>query len=207
MPGSLIWTVDSPIMPKPEAYRAPSWSWASVDGSINWPDHSEAQPLATVHSPSILHHTHYNPFGQVTEGSLGLRGKALAPLQLRINPLSNRRSQYRLRNSSGRDLKLSFQRRHPRKDPHIHRGMHYIWTDHTQNYEGEEVMCMPLTSDRNIECLLIMKTKGDPLGRYERIGVNYFSDDYRLIVESSDAGDVERAALGCSLVDVDIVLI
>jgi hypothetical protein len=36
LPSSLLWTAASPPFPYPEEYRAPSWSWASIDGSVNF---------------------------------------------------------------------------------------------------------------------------------------------------------------------------
>lgn len=37
MPDSLLWKVKGPTMTRPSGYRAPSWSWASVDGPVEFP--------------------------------------------------------------------------------------------------------------------------------------------------------------------------
>ncbi|PMD14523.1 HET-domain-containing protein [Hyaloscypha hepaticicola] len=34
LPVELLWEVTSPLKPRPREYRAPSWSWASVDGIV-----------------------------------------------------------------------------------------------------------------------------------------------------------------------------
>ncbi|KAL9007633.1 MAG: hypothetical protein Q9173_007143, partial [Seirophora scorigena] len=45
----LLWmTKDSSLAVRPLDYRAPSWSWASVKGELDWPSHT------------IARHCHYN---------------------------------------------------------------------------------------------------------------------------------------------------
>jgi hypothetical protein len=36
LPTSLLWTAAAPPFLRPREYRAPSWSWASIDGSVNF---------------------------------------------------------------------------------------------------------------------------------------------------------------------------
>ncbi|KAH9889403.1 heterokaryon incompatibility protein-domain-containing protein [Cubamyces lactineus] len=84
----LLWQVsyESPghITPcRPSPYRAPSWSWASVDGYILWGrDHlSDAvatEPLAQIVGCSVIPQDKTLPFGRVTSGSLVLRAPMLS---------------------------------------------------------------------------------------------------------------------------------
>jgi hypothetical protein len=36
---SLLWKRELAIRPRPGEYRAPSWSWAAIDGTIRWELH------------------------------------------------------------------------------------------------------------------------------------------------------------------------
>jgi hypothetical protein len=81
LPHELLWNTTNGF--RPEGYVAPSWSWASVEGAVKYPD-----GMYEVHK--LLHHkgeclrildvnitlaSGKNPFGQVTGGSLLVRGK------------------------------------------------------------------------------------------------------------------------------------
>lgn len=64
------------ILPKPRSYRAPSWSWAAVDGPIRfrtpcYPDQNEPSRLAHVLEASVVPVT-TDPFGQIVSGVLTL---------------------------------------------------------------------------------------------------------------------------------------
>lgn len=71
---------------RPKAYRAPSWSWASVDGLINaeWRFDQLAKPqdtedardlrMATVVDCRVIVASPLAPYGEVTEGLLTLNG-------------------------------------------------------------------------------------------------------------------------------------
>lgn len=68
---------------RPAAYRAPSWSWAAVDGAVSkhvgeWA--APAAAVAEVVSSEIVLEDAALPFGQVTGGSLVLRA-ALVPCE------------------------------------------------------------------------------------------------------------------------------
>ncbi|KAI0663953.1 heterokaryon incompatibility protein-domain-containing protein [Cubamyces menziesii] len=81
----LLWQVNysSPghITPcRPLPYRAPSWSWASVDGRVSWRwNHlsmvraTAPQALAEIVECKVTTQDQSLPFGQVTNGSLSLR--------------------------------------------------------------------------------------------------------------------------------------
>lgn len=79
LPQGLLWTADSngpQVLARPKEYRAPTWSWASLDGLIKWDSYRWEEPIlytAEVHmvhvsSPGIA-------FGQVTGGILEISGR------------------------------------------------------------------------------------------------------------------------------------
>ncbi|KAL1946189.1 hypothetical protein VTO73DRAFT_15316 [Trametes versicolor] len=83
--ADLLWMAPSRHCTRPTTYRAPSWSWAAVEGSINPFPHTltfedprtvvlveVVECRVTLEDPSI-------PFGRVTGGTLALRG-ALIPI-------------------------------------------------------------------------------------------------------------------------------
>ncbi|KAI4933621.1 uncharacterized protein J4E92_003289 [Alternaria infectoria] len=63
----------------PAVYRAPSWSWAAIDGpfglfspnsGVGW-DKGDWTALAKIHATSITLKSAHNPFGEVTDGRSG----------------------------------------------------------------------------------------------------------------------------------------
>jgi hypothetical protein len=74
IPYSLMWTADGDTDDKvvrPRKYRAPSWSWASLDGNITFPDIFK-NAVAKVIDVAIS--TERDVFGPVIDGSLILKG-------------------------------------------------------------------------------------------------------------------------------------
>ncbi|KAI0630011.1 heterokaryon incompatibility protein-domain-containing protein [Trametes polyzona] len=58
---------------RPEQYRAPSWSWASLDGAIHWFPFLIHQEVATVVECTVTVEDERVPLGRVTDGRLVLR--------------------------------------------------------------------------------------------------------------------------------------
>jgi hypothetical protein len=78
---SLLWYVHRyQTAPRPVSYRAPSWSWASVDGQIA-PGHTFENCLIHVEGV-VINHVSEDTTGAVTGGWLDLRG-ILKPMRLR----------------------------------------------------------------------------------------------------------------------------
>ncbi|RSL42336.1 hypothetical protein CEP54_015511 [Fusarium duplospermum] len=71
LPHSLLWYTSSP-MPRPAKYRAPSWSWASVDGLINPANFWGAEALSTIRTCYAIPKHQRNPQAEVTDGLLVL---------------------------------------------------------------------------------------------------------------------------------------
>ena len=84
----LLWSVedtrgiyDNSIAPRPVVYRAPSWSWASIDRPILTNSASTYEPiLFKAEDVRVLRATK-NATGNVTGGYLDLRG-SLRPTRL-----------------------------------------------------------------------------------------------------------------------------
>ncbi|PBK83994.1 HET-domain-containing protein [Armillaria gallica] len=85
LPESLLWRSDSGDKPRPQHYRAPSWSWASTDGEITlvlagvrsrnhvvYPEMSYAYTNERVVCTVRLCDAETNAYGEVTDGSLVL---------------------------------------------------------------------------------------------------------------------------------------
>ncbi|KAI4645219.1 hypothetical protein J4E93_006019 [Alternaria ventricosa] len=78
----------------PAVYRAPSWSWAAIDGpfglfspnsGVGW-DKGEWTALAKIHDVNVTLKSEENPFGEVTDGWLDIS----APLE-RLYPAAEQR--------------------------------------------------------------------------------------------------------------------
>jgi hypothetical protein len=60
---------------RPLTYRAPSWSWASVEGNIIWYHPEETMKwTAKIPEVDVVLADHWSTFGEVTSGSLVLSG-------------------------------------------------------------------------------------------------------------------------------------
>ncbi|KAJ8457110.1 hypothetical protein ONZ51_g11722 [Trametes cubensis] len=75
--NDLLWWRDSsstsaPPLERPKTYRAPSWSWVSIDGPLKRADPT-GRPLAEVGECTVRLQSDILPFGQVTGGSIVLR--------------------------------------------------------------------------------------------------------------------------------------
>ncbi|PBK63368.1 HET-domain-containing protein [Armillaria solidipes] len=83
LPESLLWRSDSGDKPRPHSYRAPSWSWASMDGEITlvlrgvrsrdpvvYPEMSYAYTNERVVCTVQLCDAETDAYGEVTGGSL-----------------------------------------------------------------------------------------------------------------------------------------
>ncbi|VUC29379.1 unnamed protein product [Clonostachys rosea] len=80
MPWGLLWYIDADRPGRrPESYRAPSWSWASLDISAEF-DYHDRQPniLSHVTDVSIQLVDTTDPFGQVKSAALTLRGPLIS---------------------------------------------------------------------------------------------------------------------------------
>ena len=83
LPSQLMWQVydgrqgnELPSV-RPAQYRAPSWSWASVDGCVGWENISQTGFLVTIVQARVTPIDN-NPMGQVKDGFIRLQGDLFA---------------------------------------------------------------------------------------------------------------------------------
>jgi hypothetical protein len=78
LPSSL-WTAESPLLPYPAEYRAPSWSWASIDGSVSFSDgvFSDSSNTAVIQVLGTQPRYHDNRDRQAPGVALYLVGRLL----------------------------------------------------------------------------------------------------------------------------------
>ncbi|EPE28982.1 hypothetical protein GLAREA_00140 [Glarea lozoyensis ATCC 20868] len=75
LPGALYWKVVSKRNERPSVYRAPSWSWASIDGEVSFfMNHGTIRANAKIMEDSITLKYPSAPFGEVDAGYLVVRG-------------------------------------------------------------------------------------------------------------------------------------
>lgn len=80
MPWGLLWySHPEAFTPRPDSYRAPSWSWASIDNRVFF-DFYDREPniLAHVLDVSVQLVDISDPFGQVKSAALTLRGPLIS---------------------------------------------------------------------------------------------------------------------------------
>ncbi|KAK8185768.1 heterokaryon incompatibility protein-domain-containing protein [Phyllosticta citribraziliensis] len=171
LPMSLLWCVWGDRLPRPK-YRAPSWSWASVDGNINPNDFfdywGEEKQLVSVNHAEVI--PLHDETGEVVDGTLnvtaplavyGLESSGLDKSQVKIKDL---RSPLDLNN-----------RQTLQGDNQYH---HHIDFD-TADDVFEELYCLPIVSScfanlgLNVHGL-VLKSVG---AKFCRVG--YFSIEAR----------------------------
>ncbi|ERF73129.1 hypothetical protein EPUS_09127 [Endocarpon pusillum Z07020] len=77
----LQWSVNEPELFRPEEYRAPTWSWASVFGDVLFPNKPPNEGIfdIEIHRTEIIEWkvtlaNTANPFGRVIDGTLRMKG-------------------------------------------------------------------------------------------------------------------------------------
>jgi hypothetical protein len=102
LPGDLLWRVEDTLERQQERppYRAPSWSWVSVDGKVDYYKLKSQDPgFSVAHAASILV-ADVDPFGEVESGSLQILATRIP---IRIAP-----DEFEGEASSCRRLKVHF---------------------------------------------------------------------------------------------------
>lgn len=82
IPYHLLWCCQGPRLPNPrKEYRAPSWSWASIDSEVNYylptSDRALLKPLVSIVDIGVTN-IDDSSFGQVSDGFLRIQGYAWA---------------------------------------------------------------------------------------------------------------------------------
>ncbi|PVI00674.1 HET-domain-containing protein [Periconia macrospinosa] len=70
----LLWTTSKPATHRPETWRAPTWSWASVDDAIFYESgpSEQATQLAKVERAEVIPVAPMVPFGEIERGRLAI---------------------------------------------------------------------------------------------------------------------------------------
>lgn len=76
LPGALMWGWPELTLSRPTPYRAPSWSWAAMEGSIQMSTVEDVEDLEFVDCKVKLKNSRA-PFGEVTKGLVILRGRLM----------------------------------------------------------------------------------------------------------------------------------
>jgi len=74
-PAALLWEIASPLDPRPHNYRAPSWSWAPVDGLVAFPIDLDINPDLKLLSYSMTLVESSAPYGAVKAGYIEIMGR------------------------------------------------------------------------------------------------------------------------------------
>jgi hypothetical protein len=72
LPRQLLWEIAQDTQPRPAAYRAPSWSWAAVDGPVGFLDHVpniSSDRVLEVLDTTITLEDSVVPYGAMSRGS------------------------------------------------------------------------------------------------------------------------------------------
>lgn len=93
LPMALCWEARDPSS-RPATYRAPTWSWASIQSAADYSGCDDnVGSEVKVENASVTMKNGMNPFGEVTNGRLHLRGRVFKNLYLRgdsLGDVSNR---------------------------------------------------------------------------------------------------------------------
>jgi hypothetical protein len=89
LPTSLLWSVESGLerypnvsWRRPSVVRAPSWSWAAVEGPVSLETPQTFESGMRIEEATVAVCSDRDPFGQVREGRLVVHGKALHKLRV-----------------------------------------------------------------------------------------------------------------------------
>lgn len=110
MPQSLLWTLKKPGI-RPNLYRAPSWSWASVDGDIEFARTSGELFTRLISARTIPRGKDVT--GELAGGHITLTGPLCVAKGLKVaKPFYNEREHYRIKSfhhpDTGKSFEMSF---------------------------------------------------------------------------------------------------
>ncbi|KAF2133381.1 HET-domain-containing protein [Dothidotthia symphoricarpi CBS 119687] len=132
---SLAWVVDygKPNCKRPCEWRAPTWSWASVQGKVKWLGSSGKTATATILSAKTVP-SGTDPTGQLSSGSLTIRGKYLNG---RITYNNKPEHNFSLRDIRVSYASLAFGDAHEELNTHGTEDSE-VWWDYTLENEGSD---------------------------------------------------------------------
>ncbi|CAN9130266.1 unnamed protein product [Alternaria alternata] len=196
---SLIWQVAGrKSRPRPPGYRAPSWSWASVDGRIIQSPENSSQCLTHVEDV-VLSYATEDTTGAVTGGWLDLRG-CLKPMRLQGVKHDEGIKWYMVVGST-----IVYKQNAKGPEQRIHTSLDTLYDDEAafdDDHTQERLFFMPGLlvgkSDEGtiLRCLLFRLTKSND-DVFERIGVARCSADDKKEMLLAELDEDTRARLPC----------
>lgn len=201
LPSQLLWHVDNcrqidnTASVRPEKYRAPSWSWASVDGVISTGKFSDDGVIVDVLEVSITPAT-ADPTGLVKSGFLRLRG-VLKELQLKRHEFLNN---YWWMTVNGVDIRKQGEKEWERMGPIVH-----LDVDEPESSLAATKYCVPVRIPSEYNTLiigLILETTGCTSGQFRRIGIFQAIDEelYLMILARHE----NESNLPCESYDAEV---
>jgi hypothetical protein len=163
------------IARRPEKYRAPSWSWASLDGKISWPTwgscvKDKCQMYCTILEAQTVT-VGLDPFGAVKDGSLKIFGAILEVERSWAG--GNRKSYHPLRLCFEGEEVANANLDIEKAQPWLDLGERKYWALLVAKCEGNEV-------EKPLPRGLLLKKVGrerDGLDEFQRVGIfKAFSD-------------------------------
>jgi hypothetical protein len=210
IPGSLLWMTlrhqqaDKAPSYRPQPYRAPSWSWASLEAEITWSGvdgpsrvYSKAEQLVDIHEVSINPVAGDDEFGQLTGGLIRLSGRLLTPLRVDQGPKF-----YEVVNEASKP-----------DWPPPNTWISWIKPDVPNASGPVDVSCLPLFNvdyhgpdHLYKECLLLTPRPDRGPNVFKRYGEACFKNHGFKMFDFTEGVEM-RSLLGCDVLDTELVLI
>lgn len=176
----LLWKPGTNRQPRPKKWRAPTWSWASVDSAVCYPRHFDTSPCIERFTIECV------PVGEDVTGELSsgyavLRGSIMAA-SFRYKPAKNRYERCCVVEGG---YEYSFSPDYE-----------YDIDDESHVQDGDRVFCLRITIDYDSttrgydDCFLVPNNKQGEIEAYERIGMKMIpgsseeSVEWHLLFES-----------------------
>ncbi|KAI1460119.1 HET-domain-containing protein [Annulohypoxylon moriforme] len=200
LPQDLNWSLWG-VGNRPDEYRAPSWSWASVDGDFEWFSgiHDEDELIASVTHAWTIPANCGDETGEVSRGMLTLNGilitADLSPRSETKDSLgSNAGYIIEFRNYEDGTILPQTERSNPDSDD-IH--IYYLWKHvcfDTKENHFHQVLCLPTTFNKDRDGVRGLAMTQDRDGNYRRVGLFTIKDTrgdcIRSIFENASRGEV-----------------
>jgi hypothetical protein len=169
LPAQLTWTGEDTTRSRP--YRAPSWSWASLEGKISIP-RLQADILGLIDPIEYsIGYTTEDKYGQVTSGSIRVSGKLFPHV---LEPYSN-------------TWEMIFYDEDLNSGPYARPA----FMDISTNFSDVEYYCLPVLLEKSppayvVSCLILQATE-NVRGEYSRIGLfsTHYQEDIDIMTQKS----------------------
>jgi hypothetical protein len=179
LPGDLLWRTDHTIESGQHRsdYRAPSWSWASVDGKIKHYAMQSYHPEFSIVHRRCIPVTETNPFGEVTSGWLEVNART-AFLRFTLDLLEDRTQTCRrlkvefLKDSAifipDYDIAVAAAAKHARLHRTHHMEYKFLCVGDFNIGRNDATVSDPYSGESLAVSLVLQQVDG---GRYERVGI------------------------------------